>query len=279
MNHPANHSLSPKADAHSVRGGFSLVELLLVITVMVILLAVLVPAITSTAPTDAAMSELQSTLELARSEAIRSNTDVFVAFSDSLPDLPGGYPDSSRYRVYGIFKRVDPPQDIANPLARYRFDHISCQLETVRPWAELPDGLRFALGEDIESDFGSLKTLIDSTDPEDTIGSKGSARRRFPLPIGSKMYSAELPCIIFNAEGRVRHPDWNETDYLYLGIMMADYIGGKRVPTQLMSGGSKPRPVVDLLRINPYTGRVRQVDLGIVDESSGGRGTTDSTAE
>ncbi len=245
--------------------GFTLIEILTVLGVLITLIAVLAPAISVSRPMGSALVQLKTTLQRARSEAIRNRTDTFVAFADSLPEMEwNATTDSYRYRAYAIFMRDNEARD---PRDRYQTDVLTCAIKQVTNWSLLPENVLFALGDDIHSQGNSepILTLIDASDPEDSLGFRGSAYRGFPLRIGGVESPSMLPCIVFNREGRVRLPSWNESHTLYLGLVGGSMRNGQRVIVEFIpktSGtpeDSTQIPLVELLSISHATGHIREV--------------------
>lgn len=248
----------------SLHQGYTLLELLVVISIVITLVGVVAPALRFSRPTSGALIELKGALDRARSEAIRNRTDAFVAFTDSLPNYEGTQStDAMRYRAYAIFLR-EPTQ--TDPVLRYNADIHTCPLKMIANWKSLPDGTLFALGEDIETlaDAERIFTLLDAGDPEESGEFRSSSYRSFPLKIDGQPYDGPLPCIAFNREGVVRLPDWSEAQSLHLGIVSGSVVDGNRVITAFISevGNSENKvPLVDLLTITQSTGRVREVGI------------------
>lgn len=233
--------------------------------VILTLVGVLAPAIRISRPAGSAITQLKTTLQRARSEAIRNRTDTFVAFTDSLPEIEwNASTDAYRYRAYAIFSR-DKSQ--LNPSNRYLTDVLTCPVKQVANWNQLPENVLFALGEDIHSlqSAEQILTLLDAGDPEESLGFQSTAFRKFPLKISGVTYQSNLPCIAFNSEGRVRLPSWNESHTLHLGLVGGSVRNGIRTITDFISeaaGASsegKQIPIVDLLTISHATGHVREV--------------------
>ena len=240
---------------------YTLIELLIVIGLLILLIGLLAPGLQIARPSKAAIGELKSVLDRARSEAVRHRTDTFVAFTDSLPNYEGSETsDAFRYRQYAIFIRDTTN---LNPAARYFPDVHTCPVRFLQKWRTLPDGVMFALARDIEWEQGeNVRTLLDSTDPEDDFGYKGSGARVMPLRAVGVAYPGPLPCIAFDREGKVRLPIWDEGETLYLGLVEGTVTDGQRVITKYQRGRDRDRvPVVDLLTISRSTGRVREVGV------------------
>src|SRR5262252_6096424 len=109
---------------------FTLLELLVVITIIAILLAAIVPAVNSLGKSSArksAVNNLLGAIEQARAQAIKDGQSTYVVFPDQLPGSPNAA-DVGRYsyRSYTIFE-----DDPAAPGS----------VKQITPWRSLPTGV------------------------------------------------------------------------------------------------------------------------------------------
>jgi prepilin-type N-terminal cleavage/methylation domain-containing protein len=142
---------SPKLRGRSTRprravafseGGFTLLELLAVMAMILLALAALVPAVTSLSKSSgrkAAISNLLGAIEQARAQAITDGQATYIVFPAQLP----GSPDPATiqrysYRSYAVFE-----DDPANPGT----------VKQLTGWRRLPTGVSLRSG-----DLGALAT-------------------------------------------------------------------------------------------------------------------------
>src|SRR5206468_5031443 len=108
----AVHNAAQLRLRHPCRAGFTLLEIMVVIAIMVIVAAFMTPALTSLSKSNgrkAAMASLLGGIEQARAEAIKSGQAAYVVF----PTFTSGAQstlDRYNYKSYAIFE-----DDAANP--------------------------------------------------------------------------------------------------------------------------------------------------------------------
>ncbi len=116
------------------QAGFTLIELMVVISIIAIMLAAGIPAINSLSKSGgrkAALGSLMGALEQARTEAIKSGRATYLVFPDTIPGADAATTDRYAYRSYALFQ-----EDPENPTA-------SKQLTN---WKTLPTGISIRSG-------------------------------------------------------------------------------------------------------------------------------------
>jgi len=164
------------------RDGFTLIEIMVVIAIMVIVAAFMTPALTSLSKANgrkAAMASLLGGIEQARAEAIKSGQAVYVVF----PTFTSGAQstlDRYNYKSYAIFE-----DDPANPGA----------VKQLTSWKSLPTGTAMR-----SSGTAALSNLADpaSLSPAPTF--------TFNPDAGS---TPVFRCLKFNTNGEVEAPATN----------------------------------------------------------------------
>ena len=227
-------------------GGFSLVEMLLVVALMAIMLALAVPAVnTISNPRRASIEALKTRLEHARSLAMRERSFVFVAFTDGTPEKV-----ANQYRRYSLFK-LDPEDP--NP------DLLQRRVVQEGTWEELGEGLLFAHGADfevsLEEPFGTihdlplLRVFPTFLEPEDPGGEFQKPEPGFWV----------LPFFLFNPEGKLEYPSVFQTEFYHVGLIEGFIAGGERRYTRTRPGIELDEefPQAECLHVAPYSGRIR----------------------
>src|SRR5512133_2070518 len=103
----------------SVPRGFTLVEMLIVMIIMLIALGALIPAVTSMSKSNgrrAASSNLIGAIEQARAEAIKSGQPTYLVFPTTLSSTDPNLVQRYSYPAYAIFG--DDPLNPATPKQR-----------------------------------------------------------------------------------------------------------------------------------------------------------------
>lgn len=212
----------------AVRSAFSLVEMLVVLSIVSLLLAVAAPSFVSMNPSrKAGIHEVAGFLEGARAKAVASRSEMAVSFADASFPVQGG-----ALRSYALFAKEE--DESGRP-----------SLRRLSPWRTLPEGLVFASGVhfDAVSD-AAFRTLHDvsGTLPFPVPGSAGGDSPQLPLP-----------CVVFGPDGSVRSPAFFDADALHVGLIEGfhDPAGG----TVVVASAGKSRG--ECLSIGHCTGRVR----------------------
>jgi len=156
---------------HLRQGGFTLLELLVVMGVIAILLVVIVPSVNSISKSNArkaAVSNLLGVIEQARATALRDGQTTYVAFPDQIPGATGDVGMTQRYyyRSFAIFE--DDPN--------------TGSVKQVTPWKSLPTGV-------------SLR--------HESVDYLANTPMVFSFSPGGSGAKAPFPCLKFNSNGEV----------------------------------------------------------------------------
>ena len=200
------------------RAGFSLVELLAVVGIIGIMAVAGLPAlkgITGSTGRTGAINGLMSALDQARSAAILSGTNAYVAFPDQtgfggLPATASFNPSNYIYRSYAIFR--DPNPDLQET-----------GLTQIGKWQSLPPGLAL------------LSTNITAL-PQ--------ANLSFSLPGSATNNTVSLRVIAFSSGGGLLNPGATSGVTVYEGY----WNGSQGVP-------ARANRIVDRITLNRFTGR------------------------
>ncbi len=214
----APHNTNPILSA---RHGFSLLEMLLVVSVAGILAALIVPAaagLTSVAERRGAVESLMGALEQARVAAIESRENVYVGFADA--DFPV---QEMRFAAWLVFRDASEDEMAASPSKRF---------VVLRKWTRLPKNMAFMR---VEASF------------------VGGAPMEFP-GLGSEMGASHadeaFPAVAFNPAGAVEQPTSPLRVLLYKGCFAE---GRDNSP-----GGRAARDrAVDQISLSRFTGRAQ----------------------
>src|SRR5205823_12549748 len=163
------------------RDGFTLIELMVVIAIMVLVAAFITPALTSLSKSNgrkAAIASLLGGIEQARAEAIKSGQAVYVVF----PTFTGGAQstlDRYNYKSYAIFE-----DDAAHP----------GNVKQLTDWKSFPTGVALrAAGTAALSNLADPATLVPPVNLSFAPGAGAGPFR----------------CFKFNSNGEVQTPAAN----------------------------------------------------------------------
>jgi type II secretory pathway pseudopilin PulG len=167
-------------------GAFTIVEMLVVVSIILIVVSVALPAMSSlskSASRRGAITLMLSALDQARALAIAQGGNVYVVFADGNPVIPDDY----RFRSFAVFQQVYYPEQKAtgNP---YFYEQL-------RPWTKLPEGVAFK-----PDGTDKVRTLFDAA-------SKNRQKFAFRMNHGTAGGGAsggtelELPFLKFNSTG------------------------------------------------------------------------------
>jgi prepilin-type N-terminal cleavage/methylation domain-containing protein len=202
-------------------GGFTLLELLVVMGIILIALAALVPAVTSLSKSGgrrAALNSLLGGIEQARAEAIKSSQATYVVF----PAFTSGTQstlDRYNYRSYAIFE-----DDAAIP----------GNVKQLTDWKSFPTGVALrAAGTAALSNLADPATLTPSV----------------AFSFAPDTSAAPFKCFKFNSNGEVQTPAGN----VLLAIFEGYVNSGSEVATT--KDGSGNPSAVEYLMVSQFTGR------------------------
>jgi len=202
-------------------GGFTLLELLVVMGIILIALAALVPAVTSLSKSGgrrAALNSLLGGIEQARAEAIKSSQATYVVF----PAFTSGTQstlDRYNYRSYAIFE-----DDAANP----------GNVKQLTDWKSFPTGVALRA-----AGTAALSNLADPAALTPSVA--------FSFPPDAS--AAPFKCFKFNSNGEVQAPAGNVLLCIFEGYVNS----GSEVATT--KDGSGNPSAVEYLMVSQFTGR------------------------
>ncbi|HTG28656.1 MAG TPA: type II secretion system protein, partial [Methylomirabilota bacterium] len=200
--------------------GFTLLELLVVMGIILIALAALVPAVTSLSKSGgrrAALNSLLGGIEQARAEAIKSSQATYVVFAIFGAGTAQTTLDGYNYRSYAIFE-----DDAANPGS----------VKELTAWKSLSTGVALR-----SAGIAPLSNL--ATSPP-----------TFTFPPDRSATTTAFRYLKFNANGEVEAPAAN----VLLGIFEGYVNGGSEVVTGAKDGSNNPL-AAEYLMVSQFTGR------------------------
>lgn len=226
----------PQKSTYGLRksGGFSLVELILVVAVIVLMMSLLLPAVsgfTSTSGRRGAVNILMNTFEQARVAALESGQNVYVGFAnDSLPDDK----KDMYYAAFIVFREATDEEKLA---AGKKVDETIYII--LKKWTRLPKNIAFKRADN---------TLVPENAGVAGIGVDISALNR-SLSSGFQI-SRDLPGVVFNNSGSIQNGEDPLQFFLYEGYFNADQDNYTRDANKLF----------EKITFSRYTGR-SQLDV------------------
>jgi prepilin-type N-terminal cleavage/methylation domain-containing protein len=202
---------------------FTLVEMLIVMTIILIALGALIPAVTSLSKANgrkAAMANLLGGIEQARAEAITTSQATYVVFPTFGAGTAQSTLDRYNYKSYAIFE-----DNAANPGS----------VKQVTPWKALPTGVALRA-----AGTAALANLADpaSLNPAPTFS--------FTPDTGT---TPAFRCLKFNSNGEVTAPVAN----VLLGIFEGYVNSGTEIATTKDASGNPS--AVEYVMVSQFTGR------------------------
>jgi prepilin-type N-terminal cleavage/methylation domain-containing protein len=202
---------------------FTLVEMLIVMTIILIALGALIPAVTSLSKANgrkAAMANLLGGIEQARAEAITTSQATYVVFPTFGAGTAQSTLDRYNYKSYAIFE-----DNAANPGS----------VKQVTPWKALPTGVALRA-----AGTAALANLADpaSLNPAPTFS--------FTPDTGT---TPAFRCLKFNSNGEVTAPVGN----VLLGIFEGYVNSGTEIATTKDASGNPS--AVEYVMVSQFTGR------------------------
>ncbi|MFZ4776235.1 MAG: pilus assembly FimT family protein [Terrimicrobiaceae bacterium] len=211
--------------------GFSILELLLVISVIAIMMSLLLPAVagfSSTAGRRGAVNILMNTFEQARVAALESGQNVYVGFADS--DFPV---EDMRYAAFIVFRDAT---DQENP------NHDKPYI-VLKKWTRLPKNI--ALKSNITASIissGKVKTF-DSN---------------LQYQVSTAQVANKFPAITFNSSGAIEEP--SGVNKLFLLLYEGYYSEGQDNHTRNKTTQESSAGLFEKISLSRYTGRA-QLDI------------------
>jgi prepilin-type N-terminal cleavage/methylation domain len=217
--------------------GFTLLELIIAMSIIAIALAALVPAVTSLSKSGgrrAARDTLLGGIEQARAEAIKSGQATYIVF----PTFTSGTQstlDRYNYRSYAIFKDEPIPGNPGN-------------VKQLTDWKSFPTGVALRKAYTINGVNYGLDYL------QDPAALTPAVTFNFP-PDAS---AAPFRCIKFNSNGELQAPVFTPTRPVYFGVFEGFVNNGIEVATGPKDGSGNPY-ATEYLMVSQFTGRAEPV--------------------
>jgi prepilin-type N-terminal cleavage/methylation domain-containing protein len=215
----------------SCKGGFTLLELLMVLGIIALALAALVPAVTSLSKAGgrrAARDSLLGGIEQARAEAIKSGQATYFVF----PTFTSGTQstlDRYNYRSYAIFE-----DNAASP----------GNVKQLTDWKSFPAGVALRKAYTINGVNYGLDYL------QDPAALTPAATFNFSPDTSA----APFRCIKFNSNGQVQAPAAN----VFLAVFEGYVSNGSEIATGPKDASGNPY-ATEYLMVSQFTGRAGPV--------------------
>jgi prepilin-type N-terminal cleavage/methylation domain-containing protein len=209
-------------------GGFTLLELLIVVGIIAMMLVALVPAVTSLSKSGgrrAAINSLLGGIEQARAEAIKSGQATYVVF----PMFTSGTQstlDRYNYRSYAIFQ-----DNAANPNPNPALVNV----KQLTDWKSFPTGVALRA-----AGIAALSNLADPATLTPQVAN---------LSFVPDATATPFRCLKFNSNGEVQMPTAN----VLLAVFEGYVNNGSEVATT--KDGSGNPSAVEYLTVSQFTGR------------------------
>lgn len=226
MDHGSVMTRHPK---RRLDGGFSLLELLVVVAVMAVMMSLMLPSLagfSSTAGRRGAVNVLMNTFEQARVAALESGQTVYVGFADE------NFPVADmQYAAFIVFRDASDEEKAAGR------DYV-----VLKKWTRLPRNIAF-------------KRLNSSLVPT-TGGTTSFPNLKNELSSAFSSWTGSLPVLAFNSSGAVEQPNSNLCVYLYEGY----FSGGQENYTRNNDVQKSAAGLFEKISLSRYTGRA-QLDI------------------
>jgi prepilin-type N-terminal cleavage/methylation domain-containing protein len=226
---------------HSVREAFTLIELLVVMAIILLMLAALIPAVTSLSKASgrqAGFNALMGAIEQARAAAIQSAQATYIVF----PTFPSGTAQSTldnyNFKSYAIFE-----DDAANP----------GNVKQLTGWKSLPTGTALRAAAYTINGVNVSRLLSYLQDPNTLTPVPA-----FTFTPDLNATTSGFRCIKFNWNGEVQAPV-TTANAVYLGIFEGYVNNGSEVVTGPKDAIGNPF-AVQYLTISQFTGRAEPAD-------------------
>jgi Tfp pilus assembly protein FimT len=209
--------------------GFSLVELLAVMAIIIFMMALIAPAVagfSSTAGRRGAVNTLMNTFEQARVAALESGQTVYVGFADQ--DFPVA---DMQYAAFVVFRDATDEERAADPTRPY---------VVLRKWTKLPKNVSF-------------KRINNSLVPSDPGGATFAGLNQ-SLPGGQQ--DEQFPVIAFNNSGAIDTAGNPLQLFLYEGY----FLNGQDNFVRQNEFHTAPAGLFEKITFARYTGRA-QLDV------------------
>lgn len=209
--------------------GFSLLEMLVVITVIAAMMSLLLPAVagfSGTASRRGAVNILMNTFEQARVAAIESGRPVYVLF----------------------FRRTFPERDALMVLRET--EDPAQNYEQLTKWIKLPKGVLFH-----SPSHGNNMLKFSLADAED----KGFKANRIPVSVSPRP-SESLNVLAFTASGAVAFP----TSAAQRSLIVSEGVRGEEGTEALVSANKNRAGGFEIISLSRFTGRA-QLDITTVN--------------
>jgi prepilin-type N-terminal cleavage/methylation domain-containing protein len=202
--------------------GFSLIELLIVITILAILLGIIAPVFmkSSLKARQIAKEVVQGNFTRARSHAIATGIPTAVIVSQYRSGNQGG-------KAIGIAEMKAPEEDVNNPVPQYQVSRV------LQRWDVLPGNMLFLSRQQVNAPFASI---MDESLSVNTV-------------LAGNPTSATY--VVFSPSGQIVHPADKPIEIL---LGPARLTSGGNVELLERTNG---QPSFDRLQVNRLTGKVR----------------------